>query len=265
MNIAFETALGYMGKVSSPRVITGNPHLLVERAERRFGFEVVRIPDGGAMSLKRLREEITDESVVAVYVALSCLYHEIKTYIISHSFITQTTHTLNLYRYSQSLSYTDGISDNVPEIVKIIEQENRRRKSMGLRPVVHINDCCLSLSVLLLNPKTMRVFELAQDTPTLVSLDAHKHMGAEKGISTVFSTQNTLSRVMQGKIRVGAEPSDGDLIRAIMDLNSFSVKGYENLYRDLQDIISNTVRKLENAGMRQVRTAHRRYVVYICI
>ena len=39
MNIAFETALGYMGKVSSPRVITGNPHLLVERAERRFGFE----------------------------------------------------------------------------------------------------------------------------------------------------------------------------------------------------------------------------------
>ena len=70
MNIAFETALGYMGKVSSPRVITGNPHLLVERAERRFGFEVVRIPDGGAMSLKRLREEITDESVVAVYVLL---------------------------------------------------------------------------------------------------------------------------------------------------------------------------------------------------
>jgi len=68
MNIAFETALGYTKTVSNPRVITGNPHLLVERAERRFGFEVVRIPDGGAMSLDRLREEITDERVVAVYV-----------------------------------------------------------------------------------------------------------------------------------------------------------------------------------------------------
>ena len=195
-------------------------------------------------------------------VARKSLKTAIKRHILTQHFnVTNhknytTTHTY--YRYSQTLSYTDGISDNVPEIVKIIEQENRRRKSVGLRPVVHINDCCLSLSVLLLNPKTMRVVELAQATPTLVSLDAHKHMGAEKGISTVFSTQNTLSRVMQGKIRVGAEPSDGDLIRAILDLNSFSVKGYENLYRDLQDIISHAVRKLENAGMRQVRTAHRR-------
>jgi len=197
-------------------------------------------------------------------VLLLCTYYYCDRILTQHFNVTShknytTTHTFEYqHRYSQTLSYTDGISDNVPEIVKIIEQENRRRKSVGLRPVVHINDCCLSLSVLLLNPKTMRVFELAQDTPTLVSLDAHKHMGAEKGISTVFSTQNTLSRVMQGKIRVGAEPSDGDLIRAILDLNSFSVKGYENLYRDLQDIISDTVRKLENAGMRQVRTAHRR-------
>lgn len=173
----------------------------------------------------------------------------------SHVFFCTQQH-----RYSQTLSYTDGISDNVPEIVKIIEQENKRRKSAGLRPVVHINDCCLSLSVLLLNPKTMRVFELAKDTPTLVSLDAHKHMGAEKGISTVFSTQDTLSRVMRGKIRVGAEPSDGDLIRAILDLNSFSVKGYEKLYRDLQEYISSVSQKLEKAGIRQVRTAHRRYI-----
>ena len=67
-----------------------------------------------------------------------------------------------------------------------------------------------------------------------MSLDAQNTWVQRRVFSTVFSTQNTLSRVMQGKIRVGAEPSDGDLIRTILDLNSFSVKGYENLYRDLQ-------------------------------
>jgi hypothetical protein len=144
--------------------------------------------------------------------------------------------------------------------VEIIEKENKRRCSIaGTRPVVHINDCCLSLSVLLLNPKTMRVFELARDTPTLLSLDAHKHMGAEKGISTVFGTPNTLTHVMEGKIRVGAEPSKGDVIRAILDLSCVSAKGYVKLYKHLQDVISKTTQTLEKAGLRQVRTAHRVY------
>ena len=63
------------------RVLTGNPHLAVERAERRFGFELVRLYDCGTLDTRRLAVEIRDPRVVAVY--------------------------------SQTLSYTDGISDDL--------------------------------------------------------------------------------------------------------------------------------------------------------
>lgn len=49
------------------QVITGNPHLAVERAERRFGFELVRVDDDGVIDLQSFKREIAHPSVVAVY------------------------------------------------------------------------------------------------------------------------------------------------------------------------------------------------------
>jgi hypothetical protein len=58
-------------------------------------------------------------------------------------------------------------------------------------PVTLINDCCLAFSVLLHNdgerygPESMRVLDLTAGmlTPTIMTQDAHKHLGADKGIS----------------------------------------------------------------------------------
>ena len=44
INVAFETVLRSLpAGFGRPRVLTGNPHLAVERAERRFGFALLRV------------------------------------------------------------------------------------------------------------------------------------------------------------------------------------------------------------------------------
>merc|ERR1711865_1128759 len=40
----------------SMKVLTGNPHLAVERAERRFGFELIRLPHQGVLSPEQLKK-----------------------------------------------------------------------------------------------------------------------------------------------------------------------------------------------------------------
>merc|ERR1712232_1333680 len=69
INIAFRSVL-QRAKTQGRgpfKIITGNPHLAVERAERRFGFELVRLYDCGTLDTRRLAVEIRDPRVVAVY------------------------------------------------------------------------------------------------------------------------------------------------------------------------------------------------------
>ena len=106
------------------KVLTGNPHLAVERAARRFGFELGRLALDGALCPVRLAAAIGDASVVAVY--------------------------------AQTLSYTDGIADDLPAILAVIEKENLRRASAARRgapaSLVHlINDSCLAFCALVHN------------------------------------------------------------------------------------------------------------------
>merc|ERR1711968_159734 len=95
INLAFESVKAshvrhcekYGARRAQIRVLTGNPHLAVERAERRFGFELKRLPRDGALCPLLLKKEITDPNVAAVY--------------------------------SQTLSYTDGISDPLHDILSV--------------------------------------------------------------------------------------------------------------------------------------------------
>ena len=50
---------------------------------------------------------------------------------------------------------------------------------------------------------SMRLLDLSTgfSTPVLITLDAHKHIGSDKGISTVVGTPGTLS-ALKGKIKV---------------------------------------------------------------
>merc|ERR1719361_1505123 len=106
-------------------------------------------------------------------------------------------------------------------------------------PVTLINDSCLAFSVLLHNNgkdgnKNLRVLDLSKDkiTPTIVMLDAHKHLGSDKGISMTMGTPGTLSH-LTGHVRVGAAPCRGELIRAIADLSLVGVDGYYEKYQAL--------------------------------
>jgi len=237
INMAFETVLERARRSRgfrdwTPRVVTGNPHLAVERAERRFGFRVVRVAEEGVISIPKFREAVRHDDVVAVY--------------------------------SQTLSYTDGTSDPLRAIAQILETENLRRESLSMPPVVHINDCCLAFNVLVCNDgltssrPSMRVLDFdTKRTPIMVTIDAHKHMGAEKGISTVFGTAGTLSS-LEESVRVGAEPSVGALARTIANLSLMGHSGYSTLYRRLQAAVARAIQKLEAAGLRLVRSQHRR-------
>jgi hypothetical protein len=98
------------------------------------------------------------------------------------------------------------------EAIAILEEENQRRAARGGAasvPVTLINDCCLAFSVLLHNdgerygPGSLRVLDMTQGllTPTILTLDAHKHLGADKGISMAMGTPGTLS-LLQGRVKV---------------------------------------------------------------
>eukprot|EP00656_Telonema_subtile_P014726 TRINITY_DN1760_c0_g1_i2.p1 TRINITY_DN1760_c0_g1~~TRINITY_DN1760_c0_g1_i2.p1 ORF type:complete len:488 (+),score=114.55 TRINITY_DN1760_c0_g1_i2:329-1792(+) len=133
INLALECVLA--GSTGPAKILTGNPHLAVERAERRFGFQLVRLVEGGRLSVSALRQHIADPQVVAVY--------------------------------SQSLSYTDGISDQLQEIFQVVEEQNLVRASNSTPLVTLINDSCLALSALVHNDgvdgrASLRVLDLSR-------------------------------------------------------------------------------------------------------
>jgi len=219
------------GKAFRCKVITGNPHLAVERAERRFQFDCVRVEEDGRLCVQGLKHEIADPSVVAVY--------------------------------TQTLSYTDGITDPLSEVLTVLEAENQKRQAAGGILVTLINDSCLALSVLIHNDgvdgrENMRVLDLSKDciTPTIVMLDAHKHLGADKGISMVMGTPGTLQH-LAGHVRVGTAPSRGELVRAIADLSVMGVDRYHDKYAALAAAVGKLASTMEDAGMKIVHAQHR--------
>jgi hypothetical protein len=231
INLAFESVIHKwksdtrVGKSERVKVLTGNPHLAVERAERRFLFDLERLVDDGALSVPLLKTHVKDLSVLAVY--------------------------------TQTLSYTDGITDPLEEIVQVIEEENQRRQEMGVALVTLINDCCLAFSVLVHNTNK-RVLDLTEGciTPVLLTLDAHKHLGTDKGMSSVIGTPGTLSH-LDGTIKVGYQPSIPTLVRAIASMRLIGCDGYMEKYHTMGTVISQTVEHIEKAGMSVIHHQNR--------
>jgi len=230
---AFETVLKRArdAGVSRVKCITGDPHLAVERAERRLLFEVIRVHEDGVLCLKGLKQHLQDLSVLAVYV--------------------------------QTLSITDGTTDPLSEVLEMLEDENRRRKGLAEKgsgvpyiPITMITDSCLAFSVLLHNdgerygPENLRVLDLSQDciTPVIMSQDAHKHLGADKGISMAMGTPGTLS-LLDGHVKVGSQPTRGELVRAMADMLLVGREGYHEKYNRLAAAVNTATEKLEEAGM----------------
>lgn len=234
INLAFESVLcraKALGVSLPITVITGNPHLAVERAERRFGFVLRRVDVRGALCVKKLKELISSPEVLAVY--------------------------------SQSLSFTDGISDDVGQIIDVIEAENRVRAVNGKPLVTLINDSCLAFCVLVHNDgvggrRSMRVLDLTAEriTPTIVTLDAHKHLGTDKGVSTVVGSAGTLE-YLRGHVAVGSQPTKGQLVRALADMFLVSVQGYRAKYAELSSQLQRAEAAIVDAGMTLVHHENR--------
>jgi hypothetical protein len=93
-------------------------------------------------------------------------------------------------------------------------------------------------------------------TPTIVMLDAHKHLGADKGVSMTMGTPGTLSH-LNGQVRIGAAPSKGELIRAIADLSLVGVNGYYEKYQTLISAIERLVETMETSGMTIIHAKNR--------
>jgi len=104
----------------------------------------------------------------------------------------------------------------------------------------------------------MRVLDLTEgrSTPTIVTLDAHKHLGTDKGVSTVVGTPGTLSH-LRGHIKVGSQPGRGELVRALSDMLLVGVGGYMSKYHQLAEALDGAVATIEGAGMTVVH-AHNR-------
>jgi len=231
INLAFEvvmTRARKSGMAMPPKVLTGNPHLAVERAEKRFGFQLVRLEKDGCLCLQKFKEYISDPAVAAVYV--------------------------------QTLSFTDGITDPLPEVLEIMECENKKRDGP---PVILINDSCLAFNVLVHNngkngSRSMRLLDLSENhvTPTIVMNDAHKHLGTDKGLSTIAGTNGCLS-ILAGCRRVGFQPQREDLVRALANMQFVGVDAYYDLYYKLNTAIESAVSKLKAAGMKMIHGHNR--------
>lgn len=104
----------------------------------------------------------------------------------------------------------------------------------------------------------MRLLDLAEGciTPVIVTQDAHKHLGTDKGMSTVVGTHQILSSLRGGR-RVGARPGAADLVRALADMKLMGKQGYVRLYRELGERIAEAVSTIEAGGMK-VLHAHNR-------
>ena len=217
------------------KVLTGNPHLAVERAERRFRFQLVRLVEDGVLSLPLLKEHVQDTAVAAIY--------------------------------TQTLSYTDGITDQLTEILNIVEEENHRRTTLNhnshnnlvqLPLITLINDCCLAFSVLCHQPNK-RLLDVSPSTitPIIVTLDAHKHLGTDKGISSVIGTRGTLS-LLTNSIKVGAQPSEKNLIRALACMQMVGKEKYVQQYSLLGEYMAKLERVVEDQlGLVVIHQKHR--------
>lgn len=93
-------------------------------------------------------------------------------------------------------------------------------------------------------------------TPTIVTIDAHKHLGTDKGVSTVVGTPGTLA-VLDGRVAVGARPTRGALVRAVADVMLVGVRGYVNKYRALAAAVDAALAELVGAGLEVVHAEHR--------
>ena len=227
INVAFESVLRSLpAGFGRPRVLTGNPHLAVERAERRFGFALTRLEVDGAIDLSKLEQELHAEpDVIAVY--------------------------------AQSLSYTDGISDDVPRVLDLLEAVNGERVKRGLIAVSLINDCCLAFSVLVHQPAYRLLDRTTKHTPVLMTLDAHKHLGADKGLSTVVGTKGSL-RALRGALRVGARPTRHALVRALANVASVTPQGYDTIYRNLASRVKVVEETCSALQLEVVHARHRK-------
>jgi hypothetical protein len=226
INVAFETVLRSLpAGFGRPRVLTGNPHLAVERAERRFGFALTRLEVDGAIDLSKLERELHASDVVAVY--------------------------------AQSLSYTDGISDDVPRVLDLLEEVNGERVKNGDVAVSLINDCCLAFSVLVHQPAYRLLDRTTKHTPVLMTLDAHKHLGADKGLSTVVGTKGSL-RALRGALRVGARPTRAALVRALANVASVTPQGYDTIYRNLASRVKVVEETCSALNLDVVHARHRK-------
>jgi len=108
--------------------------------------------------------------------------------------------------------------------------------------------------------RNYRVLELtaaADVTPTIVTLDAHKHIGADKGISMVIGTKGTLSW-LEGAVKVGTQPTDGHLVCAMADMRMVGYKGYQDKYFGLASAIETALTRIEAAGGTIVHKHNRR-------
>lgn len=231
-NFAFESVMvraeTKLGAATRMKVICGNPHLLVERAERRFQFDVIRVHRDGAICIEGLKAAISDPAVAAVY--------------------------------TQTLSITDGITDPLPEVLRVVEEENRQRQANGRMLVTIINDNCLALSVLIHNDgnhgsENLRMLDLTEKciTPTIMMLDAHKHLGADKGLSMLMGTPGTLS-ALSGHVQVGAQPSHGELVRGLADMLLVGTDGYYEKYRALAACVAEATKTMSTAGMKLIHS-----------
>lgn len=149
------------------------------------------------------------------------------------------------------------------EILDVVEEENRKRESSKGVPVTLINDSCLAFAVLIHNDgrngrPNLRLLDLASNciTPIVVMLDAHKHLGADKGVSMSMGTRGALSP-LKGAIRVGAAPCKGELVRAIADLSLVGVEGYYAKYHTLVSAVETATRTMEASGMMIIHSNHR--------
>mmetsp|Transcript_78641 Transcript_78641/g.138675 ORF Transcript_78641/g.138675 Transcript_78641/m.138675 type:complete len:852 (-) Transcript_78641:99-2654(-) len=234
-NFAFESVIARAKAKYGPdfrmKLICGNPHLLVERASRRFEFDDIRVFKDGAIDVEALKTAITDPAVAAVY--------------------------------TQTLSITDGITDPLHEVLAVMEEENKRRQAAGGLLVTLINDCCLALSVLIHNDgkngaNNLRVLDMTENciTPTIVMLDAHKHIGADKGVSMAMGTPGTLSS-LSGQVKVGSQPSQGALIRVLADMLLVGADGYYEKYRMLGAAVADVTKSLADSGMKLIHVQNK--------
>ena len=95
------------------------------------------------------------------------------TYVIYVSHVTYVTYVSYVTSprltdpCAQTLSYTDGITDDLPAICDVLEAENSKRAAASQPQVVLINDSCLAFCVLVHNDgrdgkPSMRALDLTE-------------------------------------------------------------------------------------------------------